>query len=479
MKIRNRIFISNTVMVLVSLVTLLAITAALVNLNENINTEIAKAKLNENVFEVQSLFEQSTEIVLDYETLSKNLSTYNYQLFVTVDDEKKYSNFGPDEHWHDEKEMINYIKESHLSGDHANVYYRDSVTVVGKSILVDDHEYNILAVHSAAHEIEWLGTSFERFIIHFILIGFAASLIILGISQLFTKSLVERIMKPIDQLMDAAKRIEEKNLEDPIVYAGEDEFVTVCTSFNHMQSYLFEEQKKNATYEKARTDMVSGISHDLRTPLTSVKGYIKGLKDGIANTPEKQNQYLDIAYAKACEMDVLLQRLFYFSKMETGNMPFYLQVTDLNEFIRKFVEGCKTDLETKGGSISFDTSGKIHRASIDREQMQRVLTNLVENSLKYANTGSLEIKISLTQEKQREVIVVSDNGSGVDPTKLPHLFEQFYRGDESRSKKNSEGNGLGLYIAKYIVEAYDGIITAENDKGLKIIISLPQAAEDV
>jgi len=474
-KIRNRIFISNTVMVLVSLVTLLAITAALVNSNENIKTEIAEAKLDENVFEVQSLFEQSTEIVLDYETFSKSLSTYDYQLFVTVDDEKKYSNFEPD----DEEEMTNNMKAIDLEGDHASVYYRDSLTGVGKSILVDDHEYNIVAVHSAAHESAWLGTSFERFIIHFILIGFAAILVILGISQLFTKNLVERIMNPIDQLMDAAKRIEEKNLEDPIVYVGEDEFVTVCTSFNHMQSYLFEEQKKNATYEKARTDMVSGISHDLRTPLTSVKGYIKGIKDGIANTPEKQNQYLDIAYAKACEMDVLLQRLFYFSKMETGNMPFYMQVTDLNEFIRRFVEGCKNDLETKGARISFETSGKIHRASIDIEQMQRVFTNLVENSLKYANTDSLKIKISLTQEKHREVIVVSDNGSGVDSDKLPHLFEQFYRGDESRSKKNSEGNGLGLYIAKYIVEAFDGIIIAENDKGLKIIISLPQVTEDV
>lgn len=474
MKIRNRIFISNTVMVLVSLVTLLAVTAALVNLNENLKAKVAKAKLDENVFEVQSLFEQSAEIVLDYETFSQSLSKYDYQLFVMADTEPKFSNLG-----HDEDKMMNYIKESDLTGDHASVYYEDSLTLVGKSLAADGLEYNIVAVHSAEHENEWFGASFETFIIQFILIGFAAILVILGFSQLFTKNLVERIMKPIDQLMDAAKRIEEKNLEEPIVYTGEDEFVTLCTSFNHMQSYLLEEQKKNATYEKARTDMVTGISHDLRTPLTSVKGYLKGIKDGIANTPEKQHQYLDIAYAKACEMDALLQRLFYFSKMETGNMPFYLQVTDLNEFIWKFVEGCKNDLETKGASISFKTSGKIHWAALDIEQMQRVLSNLVENSLKYANTDALEIKISLTQENQREVIAVSDNGSGVEADKLPHLFEQFYRGDESRSKKNSEGNGLGLYIARYIIEAFDGIITAKNDKGLKIIISLPKVAEDM
>ncbi|TGE35591.1 hypothetical protein E4K67_23925 [Desulfosporosinus fructosivorans] len=126
-------------MVLVSLVTLLAISGALVNSNENINTEIAKAKLDENVFEVQSLFEQSTEIVLDYETFSKSLSTYNYQLFGMVDKDTKYSNLG-----HDEKEITNYIKESDSAGDHASVYYRDSLTSVGKSIVVDDHEYNIV-----------------------------------------------------------------------------------------------------------------------------------------------------------------------------------------------------------------------------------------------------------------------------------------------------------------------------------------------
>ncbi|SHI21758.1 hypothetical protein [Desulfosporosinus lacus] len=143
MKIRNRIFISNTVMVLVSLVTLLAITGALVNSfrNENINTEIAKAKLNENVFEVQSLFEQSTEIVLDYETFSKSLSKYHYQLFVTVDNDKKHSNFEPD----DEEETTNYMKAfDFLVGDQASVYYRDSLTIVGKSLVVDDHEYNIV-----------------------------------------------------------------------------------------------------------------------------------------------------------------------------------------------------------------------------------------------------------------------------------------------------------------------------------------------
>ena len=110
-----------------------------------------------------------------------------------------------------------------------------------------------------------------------------------------------------------------------------------------MRRHLLEEQKKNARYEQARTDLVSGISHDLRTPLTSVKGYLKGMRDGVANTPEKREQYLDVAYRKACEMERLLQRLFYFSKLETGNLPLFLSDADLGDFVAQFVREARQE----------------------------------------------------------------------------------------------------------------------------------------
>ena len=127
----------------------------------------------------------------------------------------------------------------------------------------------------------------------------------------------------------AASRIESGDLTQPVVYLRDDEFRNVCDSFNQMQRHLKEGMEQNAAYEKARTEMISGISHDLRTPLTSVKGYIKGLQDGVANTEEKRRQYLDIAYSCACDMEGLLAKLFYYSKLETGNMPFYKQKTDM------------------------------------------------------------------------------------------------------------------------------------------------------
>ena len=478
MKIKNRIFLYNTLMVLVSLIILLIISGFVISIfkNEYIDKEKLKSKPNEYFYEVQELFEFSGEELFDYEGISHLLAGYGYDLYVLEDGENIYSNLEVGS-----EEVGEYLKERDFGGKHATVYTQNSMTIVGKTLIRNSHEYVIVAIHSGNEEIK-IGTisrEFETFLLDFIIIGIATILVTLGISQLFTRKLVKRITTPIDQLVEAAKRVEKGDLENSIQYKGESEFETVCDSFNHMQEHLLDEKKKNASYELARTDMITGISHDLRTPLTSVKGYIKGIKDGIATTPEKRDQYLDIAYSKACEMDVLLQKLFYFSKIETGNMPFYMQTVKLNDFLANIVECCNEDLKTRGAKIIFLPANDIHFVQMDVEQMNRVFHNLIENSLKYANVESVQITLSVKEENNRKIITVSDNGKGIEIEKLPHLFEQFYRGDESRSQKNSDGNGLGLYIAKYVVEAHKGTISAENDNGFKIIISLPKEDFDI
>ncbi|MEM5780918.1 MAG: HAMP domain-containing protein, partial [Lawsonibacter sp.] len=126
--------------------------------------------------------------------------------------------------------------------------------------------------------------------------GATAIGIIVLLSLLFTRYQVKQLMRPVNALAEVAKRVEQGNLSAPVDYQGRDEFSSVCSAFDHMQQHLLSEREKNAAYERARTDLIAGISHDLRTPLTSVKGYIKGMRDGVANTPEKREQYLDIAY---------------------------------------------------------------------------------------------------------------------------------------------------------------------------------------
>lgn len=186
-------------------------------------------------------------------------------------------------------------------------------------------------------------------------------------------------------------------------------------------------------------------------------------------------QYLSIAYKKASDMDVLLQRLFYFSKLETGNLPFFPVETDLGKFMQKFALDIQEDLKQKDASIRVEISGNSHPVKIDTEQMRQILANLVENALKYAGAEPLNLTLKVKRENENVVLCFADNGKGVTPDQLSRLFKQFYRCDESRNSINSDGSGLGLYIVKYLIEAQGGTVIAENEQGLKFTMTLPLA----
>ena len=314
----------------------------------------------------------------------------------------------------------------------------------------------------------------ETMTLSLFLSGGAAIVVILLLNTLFTRYQLKKLLQPVDALAQAAGRIETGDFTQAIDYQGRDEFAPVCAAFNRMQEHLLAEQEKSAAYERARTDLVAGISHDLRTPLTSVKGYIKGLRDGVAQTPERQRQYLEVAYRRACDMDVLLQRLFYFSRLETGNLPLFLQPADLGAFIARFAAETAPELEQAGGRFETSLSPEPHPACIDAEQLYRVLSNLKDNALRYAGADPLVISLAVERRGDWISLRFADNGQGVPEEALPHLFDQFWRADQARSTQNGEGSGLGLYIAKYIVEAHGGTIRAENGGGLVFTIQLPR-----
>lgn len=349
------------------------------------------------------------------------------------------------------------------------------------AVWLDRGRGNLELIGSAPqHRPEFFGRprpQMEAAMISLFLSGGTAIVVILLLNTLFTRYQVKKLLQPVDALARAAGRIETGDFTQRIEYQGRDEFSSVCTAFNRMQEHLLEEQKKNAAYEQARTSLVAGISHDLRTPLTSVKGYIKGLRDGVAQTPERQRQYLDIAYRKACDMETLLQRLFYFSRLETGNLPLFREKADLGYFVSRFASETGQELEPAGGEIRLMVSSKPNPVLIDAEQLYRVLNNLKDNALRYAGASQLVISLAVERRENWVCIRFADNGRGVPEEALPHLFERFWREDQARSAKNGEGAGLGLYIVKYIVEAHGGTIQAENSGGLAVTIQLPRYAE--
>lgn len=315
----------------------------------------------------------------------------------------------------------------------------------------------------------------NEFILLFLADGILCITVLVIISQIFTKNLAGHIMEPLDALSDGAERIRNHDLTQDIEYEGDLEFENVCHTFNEMRGAILAEQEKNRKYEKARTDMIAGISHDLRTPLTAIRGTIKGLLDGVASTPERQKKFLETAYRRTGEMDQLLNQLFYLSKLETGNMPLNRKIIEISDFIRNYVQGKQEFLENEQVEVTADLKGITGYVSVDPEQLWRIFDNLLENSRKYAGVTPLKIKITLERTEGDFCICFSDNGVGVPKEKLPYIFDEFYRGDESRNKK--EGNGLGLYIVKYLTEAMGGSVRAENAGGLAVYLELKEGGE--
>ena len=311
----------------------------------------------------------------------------------------------------------------------------------------------------------------NEFILLFLVDGVLCIAVLVIMSQIFTGNLVKHIMEPLDELAAGAKRIRENDLTEDINYSGDIEFENVCDTFNKMQKHILREQEKNRKYEKARTDMIAGISHDLRTPLTAIRGTIKGLMDGIASTPEKQDRFLETAYRRTGEMDLLLNQLFYLSKIETGNMPITLRKIEISSFIKNYVQAKQGLVEDEKEELIEETKEITAEVAVDPEQLQRIFDNLLENSRKYGEKVPLKMKIGLRKTPGCILIRFSDNGEGVPENKLPYVFDEFYRVDESRNKK--EGNGLGLYIVKYLIEAMGGTVRAENEDGFVVSMELP------
>lgn len=471
---KKRIFLWNTAMVLLSLLILFGIGGFFVLLfkDEFMNVIKQNAVLSDHTYEVQTLLRKNQKSLVSWEDLSKELAAYNFELYVSDKNQKKqYSNVR-----HSEWECIEELEEDEFTSDKVQLYSMESVTIAKCIVSMAGAEYFVYAVYYPENLSLW-GIDrgmFEMFVIVFIIAGFIVIAGLLLCCQFFTKIMIKRIMLPVDQLNQAALRINDGNLEEPIPYNAEDEFGEVCNTFNEMQRHLKEEMEKSERYEKARTEMVSGISHDLRTPLTSVKGFIKGMLDGVAQTPEKKQQYLQISYQKACDMELLLQKLFFFSKLETGNMPFFLQKVEMGHWVDKFVQEKQLEGKEKGYEIRLIQKRQKYWTDVDVEQMKRVFDNLLENSLKYADTEPVKVKIEMQKEDEKIILYFSDNGAGISEDKLPYVFEQFYRGDESRNSKK-DGSGLGLYVCKYIVEEQGGCISAYNRNGFMIKIELPEA----
>lgn len=290
-----------------------------------------------------------------------------------------------------------------------------------------------------------------------ILILFTIFASILFTNRFLTKFVWKRIEEPLDILVNGVHELRDGNLDYHITYDRQDEFLPVCQDFNEMAGRLKEMVQRIQRQERSRKELIAGISHDIRSPLTSIQAYVEGLLDGIAKTPEAERRYLETIKTKAKDLDHIVAQLFLFSKMELGEYPKDLRELRLNEVMEDIVLPRQEEYRQKGLLITMDLEAVTLKA--DPVQIQRITTNILENSLKYKTQEQGNLQISLHRQENGFYLSFADDGPGVPEESLPHLFEVFYRSDPSRQNPH-QGSGLGLAIVAAAAEQMGGSIQA-------------------
>lgn len=285
------------------------------------------------------------------------------------------------------------------------------------------------------------------------------------------------IAKPIKKIAEGADEIAKGNLDYSIEYDSTNELGKTVNSFNDMRLRLKESIEKQAKTEEERRVLVAGIAHDLRTPLTSAKGYAEGLLDGIADTPDKKDRYIKTICQSINDTEKILDDLLTVSKLELNSYELNLVDVNATEFLNDGADEIKQLLIKADFDFEYDCNcSKNAIIRIDTDRFARVINNIISNSMKYAKENEKgKISLALNEYEKSIIIKISDNGIGVDMNSLPKIFDTMYRADKARTKV-SDGSGLGLSICKQIVELHGGTIWASGklNEGLSIFISLPK-----
>jgi signal transduction histidine kinase len=291
--------------------------------------------------------------------------------------------------------------------------------------------------------------------------------------------MLKSIMEPMTILQTATHELRDGNLDYKVPYSSKNEIGQVCADFEEMRQRLKESVEQQQKYEENRMQLIAGISHDLGTPLTTIKGYASGILDGIADTDEKKMRYVGVIYDTAQGMDTLVSELSMLSKLSLDKVPFYFEKIKAKDFFEEYTAYAADTLGEAGIEFIYNFECDEDREiNIDPAQFRRVLNNLIDNSRKYgAEDGTAKIMLSVRNgENGHTEISIEDNGQGVPADERDKIFETFYRGDKARTG-HKNGSGLGLAITKQITDRHGASIRADESElgGLKVIIDLPQA----
>lgn len=306
---------------------------------------------------------------------------------------------------------------------------------------------------------EMVGRSFLK---HFTVIMIA---VLIVTSVIITSWIKKDIYNPLQEINLAMQNIADGNFDYRLTEGRDDEIGQLFGNYEQMRLRLKENAEEKAENEKKQKELVSNISHDLKTPITSIKGYVEGIMDGVANTPEKMDKYIKTIYNKANDMDRLINELTTYSGIDSNKIPYHFHILNVSDYFSDCIEEIGLDLESKNIHLNYTNLAPPDTCVVaDPEQFKKVINNIVSNSVKYMGHDNGVISITIHDDNESVKIEIEDNGKGIASKDIGNIFERFYRTDASRNSLQG-GSGIGLSIVKKIVEDHGGYVWATSKEG--------------
>ncbi len=306
---------------------------------------------------------------------------------------------------------------------------------------------------------EILMSIFKSFLVDIIV---AVVLILIFTSGMLSLWIYRCVSNPLKKLREATRNIKDGNLDFTLEVHRDDTIGELCADFEEMRKRLKDSAEEKLEYDKESKELISNISHDLKTPITAIKGYVEGIMDGVADTPEKMDKYIRTIYNKTNDMDKLINELTFYSKIDTNRIPYTFHRINVASYFSDCIEEVSLELEAKNIKLQYfnyvDSDVKV---IADAEQIKRVINNIISNSIKYMDKDNGVINIRIKDVGDFIQVEIEDNGKGIGVKELPYIFDRFYRTDASRNSKQG-GSGIGLSIVKKIIEDHGGKIWANS-----------------
>ena len=295
---------------------------------------------------------------------------------------------------------------------------------------------------------------------------FAIIIILVFTGVMLSLFLHKTLVSPINELNVAMKHIKNGDFEYRLEAKGDgSEIDDMYRNYEDMRLRLKENAEEKIQREKQNRELISNISHDLKTPITAIKGYSEGIIDGIADTPEKMDRYVKTIYNKANDMEKLINELTVYSGIDNNRIPYHFHKILVGEYFRGCIEEVGMDLENKNFKLDYVNLVSLDTMIIaDPEQLKRVVNNIISNSVKYMDKPNGEINIRILDEVDSIRVEIEDNGKGIAQKDLQNIFDRFYRTDASRNS-GTGGSGIGLSIVKKIIQDHGGYIWATSKEG--------------